>query len=157
MTNDDRPTIYPVDGTVTKDWTIDDWPRPEAGYGSSFTTINDLNEWWGEFFGSSKEAKLFSNWLINKSLVQYESSVSGFVMNYRLYADDSYSLKCAESFSHECWRERMYAAVAEIIESHFETDCLGELNSDAEAAECLAKDVCEAISSFLREEVKETE
>lgn len=160
---DYKPTIYAVDGNVEGDWTIDNWPRPEAGYLSSFTTINDLNDWWGEFLRSNKEAELFTNWLINKNLVQYESSVSGFVMNYKLYADGGYWLECVESFRHECWRERkrlqslmvqLYAAVEEIIESHFETDCLGELNNDAEAAECLTKDVCEAIGSFLRTEVK---
>ena len=151
---DYKPTIYAVDGNVEGDWTIDNWPRPEAGYASSFTTINDLNSYWRECFGSIKEAELFTNWLINKNLVQYESSVSGFVMNYKFYANDDYWLECAESFSHECWRGRMYAAVEEIIESHFETDCLGELNNDAEAAECLTKDVCEAIGSFLRTEVK---
>ena len=160
MTNDNRPTIYPVDGTVTKDWTIDDWPRPRVGYGSSFTTIDDLNSYWSECFGSNKEAELFTNWLINKNLVQYESSVSGYVMNYKLYTNatiNDYWLKCAELFSHECWKARMYAAVAEIIKSHFETDCLGEMNNDAEAAECLTKEVCEAIGSFLREEIKEAE
>ena len=145
---DYKPTIYPVDGNVTDDWTIDNWPRPEAGYKSSFTTLDDLHELWGESFGSNKEAKLFTNWLINKNLVQYESSVSGFVMNYKLYTDDW--LEYAESFSHECWRERMYAAVEEVIESHFETNCLGELNNDAEAAECLTEEVCGAISHFLR-------
>ena len=165
MTNQndrDYPIIYDVDGDVDLSL-YDDWPegsnpfpRPEAGYASSFTTINDLNEWWGEFFGSNKEAKLFTNWLINKNLVQYESSVSGFVMNYKLYADDGYWLECAESFSHECWRALMYAAVEDVIESHFETDCLGELNNDAEAAECLTKDVCEAIGSFLREDMTPT-
>ena len=101
---DYKPTIYAVDGNVEGDWTIDNWPRPEAGYASSFTTINDLNEWWGEFFGSNKEAELFTNWLINKNLVQHESSVSGFVMNYRLYdvpQNNDYWLDCIESFTME--------------------------------------------------------
>ena len=141
-----------VPALATDEQIVDDWPRPDAGYASSFTTRNELNSYWRECFESIKEAELFTNWLINKNLVQYESSVSGFVMNYKFYADGDYWLKCAESFSHECWEERMYAAVEEIIESHFETDCLGEMNNDAEAAECLTKDVCEAIGSFLRME-----
>ena len=152
-----KPTIYPVDGNVTDDWTIDNWPRPEAGHGSSFTTLSDLHEWWGEYLWPNKEAELFTNWLINKNLVQYESSVSGFVMNYKLYdvpQTNNYWVDCIDTFSAECWKQRLYASVEQVIDDHFQdqTDCLGEMDNSAEAAECLTREVCGAISHFLKEE-----
>ncbi len=100
---EEKPTIYAVDGTVSDNWTVDNWPRPEAGYGSSFTTVSDLYGWW-DIFRNKKEGELFVDWLIDKDLIQYESSVSGFVMNYRLYdvpENNNYWLDCIKAFTKE--------------------------------------------------------
>ena len=151
----EKPTIYAVDGTVTGDWTVDNWPRPEAGYGSSFATVSELREWWGESFAFGQEGELFTNWLINKNLIQYESSVSGYVMNYKLYdvpQTNNYWLDCVNTFSAECWKQRLYASVEQVIGDYFQdqTDCFSETDNNTDAAECLTREVCGLIASFIK-------
>ena len=101
----DYPTVYDVDGAVDLSL-YDDWPggsnpfpRPDVGYGSSFTTEDDLTEWFNEWFGTIEETGLFINYLVDKGLVQYEQSVSGFVVTYRLYDQSDFWLECIEAFN----------------------------------------------------------
>ena len=108
MTNqNDReyPIIYDVDGDVDLSL-YDDWPegnnpfpRPHVGYGADFTTKEDLISWFIEWFETKEESKLFVDYLIKEHLIQYESSVSGFVITYRLYEQTDYWFKCIESFT----------------------------------------------------------
>ena len=103
----DYPTVYEVDGDVDLslygDFPTDRNPfaRPNVGYGSSFTSRDDLTTWFIEWFEEREETELFVNHLINKNLIQYESSVSGFVINYRLYDQSDFWLECIEAFTAE--------------------------------------------------------
>ena len=108
MTNQkdpDYPSIYDVDGDV--DLSLyddspggsDPFPRPCVGYGASFATRDDLTAWFVEWFESKEETKLFVDYLISKNLIQYESSVFGFVITYKLYEQSDFWLECIEAFS----------------------------------------------------------
>lgn len=108
MTNQndrDYPIIYDVDGEVDLSL-YDDWPggnnpfpRPSVGYGATFATKEDLILWFVEWFETKEESKLFVDYLIKENLIQYESSVSGFVITYRLYDQTDYWVECIESFT----------------------------------------------------------
>lgn len=103
----DYPTVYAVDGDVDLSL-YDDYPggsnpfpRPEVGYGSSFTTRDDLVELFNEWFETTAETGMFVSYLIDQGLIQYEQSISGFVVTYRLYDETDFWLQCMESFEDD--------------------------------------------------------
>ncbi len=104
--------IYSVDGDVDpSEWSShedpdpDAWPRPNAGYGSSFTTWDDLVAYWFAAMGDAADDQLacqLCKEFQKRELVKFEPEIQAFVCSYKLYGSELY-LQILE----EIWPERV--------------------------------------------------
>ncbi len=109
---DEVNCIYSVDGDVDpSEWSShedpdpDAWPRPNAGYGSSFTTWDDLVAYWFAAMGDAADDQLacqLCKEFQKRELVKFEPEIQAFVCSYKLYGSELY-LQILE----EIWPEQV--------------------------------------------------
>ena len=102
---DTENAYYEIDaGVDPADWLDElgssDWPRPNAGYGSSFTTWDDLVSYWNhgiDLTGEEIERLGTSDELTDKvlrlaqdrGLITYEPAANGFVCSHQFYLSET--------------------------------------------------------------------